>query len=88
MKAVICAGPPTCGKTTVLKHAVRKLKAEGFRLAYLKVDVQYADEDEMFKNEFDIPVKRSTRASCALITATSWCSAMPSSGRSRRMPIS
>ncbi len=58
MKAVICAGPPTCGKTTVLKHVVRKLKAEGFRLAYLKVDVQYADEDEMFRNEFDIPVKK------------------------------
>ena len=58
MRAVICAGPPTCGKTTVLKHVVRKLKAEGFRLAYLKVDVQYADEDEMFRNEFDIPVKK------------------------------
>jgi Ni2+-binding GTPase involved in maturation of urease and hydrogenase len=58
MKAVICAGPPTCGKTAVLKHAVRKLKAEGFRLAYLKVDVLYADEDEMFRNEFDILVKK------------------------------
>jgi Ni2+-binding GTPase involved in maturation of urease and hydrogenase len=58
MKAVICAGPPTCGKTAVLKHVVRKLKAEGLRLAYLKVDVQYADEDEMFRDEFDIPVKK------------------------------
>ena len=58
MKAVICAGPPTCGKTTVLKHAVRKLKAEGFRLAYLKVDVLYADEDEIFSREYGIPVKK------------------------------
>lgn len=58
MKAVICAGPPTCGKTTVLKHAVAKLKAEGFRLAYLKVDVLYADEDEVFSREFGIPVKK------------------------------
>ncbi len=58
MKAVICAGPPTCGKTTVLKHAVGKLKAEGYRLAYLKVDVLYADEDEVFAREFGIPVKK------------------------------
>ncbi len=58
MRAVICAGPPTCGKTTVLKHVVRKLKAEGLRLAYLKIDVQYADEDEMFRDEFGIPVKK------------------------------
>ena len=58
MRAVICAGPPTCGKTTVLKHVVRKLKAEGYRMAYLKVDVLYADEDEVFSREFDIPVKK------------------------------
>ncbi len=58
MKAVICAGPPTCGKTTVLKHVVRKLKAEGYKLAYLKVDVLYADEDEVFSREFGIPVKK------------------------------
>ncbi len=58
MKAVICAGPPTSGKTTVLRHVVRKLKAEGFSAAYLKVDVQYADEDELFSKEFGIPVKK------------------------------
>ncbi len=59
MKTVICAGPPTSGKTTVLKHVIKKLKAEGTQVAYLKVDVQYADEDEMFAREFGIPVKKA-----------------------------
>ena len=58
MRAAIVAGPPTSGKTTVLKHAVRKLVAEGFKIAFLKVDVLYADEDEVFSREFGIPVKK------------------------------
>jgi Ni2+-binding GTPase involved in maturation of urease and hydrogenase len=58
MKAIICAGPPTSGKTTVLKHVIKKLKAENLNVAYLKVDVQYADEDELFSKEFGIPVKK------------------------------
>ncbi|MDI6895816.1 GTP-binding protein [Methanocella conradii] len=58
MKAIVCAGPPTSGKTTVLKHVVKKLKGEGQKVAYLKVDVQYADEDEVFSKEFGIPVKK------------------------------
>jgi Ni2+-binding GTPase involved in maturation of urease and hydrogenase len=58
MKAVICAGPPTTGKTTVLKQVVKKVIRAGFRPVYLKVDVQYAVEDELFKKEFGIPVKK------------------------------
>jgi Ni2+-binding GTPase involved in maturation of urease and hydrogenase len=58
MKAVICAGPPTSGKTTVLKQAARKLLARGRRLAYLKIDVQYADEDELFAGQLGIPAKK------------------------------
>ena len=58
MKAIICAGTPTAGKTTVLKHVIKKLKALGRSLAYLKIDVQYADEDELFREEFAIPVKK------------------------------
>lgn len=58
MKAVICAGPPTSGKTTVLKQATRRLIAKGHRLAYLKIDVLYADEDEMFQREFGIPARK------------------------------
>ncbi len=58
MKVVICAGPPTSGKTTVLKQAARKLIAKDYRLAYLKIDVQYADEDQMFQSELGIPARK------------------------------
>jgi Ni2+-binding GTPase involved in maturation of urease and hydrogenase len=58
VKAVICAGPPTSGKTTVLKQATRRLIAKGYRLAYLKIDVLYADEDEIFQREFGIPSRK------------------------------
>ncbi|MFC1684256.1 GTP-binding protein [Pseudomonadota bacterium] len=58
MKVVICAGPPTSGKTTVLKQAARKLIHRGHGLAYLKIDVQYADEDEMFREELGMPARK------------------------------
>ncbi|MFA6357378.1 MAG: GTP-binding protein [Candidatus Omnitrophota bacterium] len=58
MKVVICAGPPASGKTTVLKQVIRSLLAKKRHLAYLKIDVQFADEDELFAKEFAIPVKK------------------------------
>jgi Ni2+-binding GTPase involved in maturation of urease and hydrogenase len=58
MKTVICAGTPTSGKTTVLKQIIKKLRAKEHRIAFLKIDVQYADEDEMFRAEFGIPTKK------------------------------
>lgn len=58
MKAVICAGPPASGKSTVLRQAARRLITKGLRLAYLKIDVQFADEDESFRAEFDIPTHK------------------------------
>jgi len=58
MKLVICAGSATTGKTSVLRHMVRKLAGAGHRLAFLKIDVQYADEDELFAEEFSIPTRK------------------------------
>ena len=58
MKLVICAGPATTGKTSVLRHIVRKLLEKGERPAFLKVDVQYADEDESFAKEFGVPTRK------------------------------
>jgi Ni2+-binding GTPase involved in maturation of urease and hydrogenase len=58
MKLLICAGPPTTGKTTVLKQAARRLLAKGHQLAYLKIDVQYADEDEIFREELGVPARK------------------------------
>lgn len=58
MKTIICAGPPTAGKTTVLKQVVKKLKDKGLKLSYLKIDVQFTDEDEVFQKLFGIPTKK------------------------------
>ena len=58
MKLIICAGPPTSGKTMVLRQVARRLLAKGTRLAYLKIDVQYADEDDLFHAEFGIPARK------------------------------
>ena len=58
MKAIVCAGPPTSGKTTVLKHVARRLSDSGHRLAYLKTDVQYTNEEEEFRTRFGIPARK------------------------------
>ena len=58
MRLAICAGPATTGKTSVLRHMTRKLLAGGHRVAFLKLDVQYADEDELLASEFGIPTRK------------------------------
>ena len=58
MKVIICAGPPTSGKTTVLRQIIKRLLVKNYKISYLKIDVQYANEDELFKSEFGIPVKK------------------------------
>lgn len=58
MKAVTCAGPPTSGKTTVLKQVARRLMATGHKLAYLKTDVQFTNEEEEFRTRFGIPARK------------------------------
>ena len=58
MKLTICAGPATTGKTAVLRHIVRKLLDGGSRPAFLKIDVQFAEEDEQLAREFGIPARK------------------------------
>ncbi len=58
MKLAICAGPATTGKTSVLRHMIRKLQDMGERVAFLKIDVQYAEEDEIIAAEFGIPTRK------------------------------
>lgn len=58
MKLAICAGPATTGKTSVLRHIIKKLLEDGRRPAFLKIDVQFAEEDEIFAHEFDIPTRK------------------------------
>ena len=58
MRLVICAGPATTGKTSVLRHIVARLHRAGQRAAFLKIDVQYAEEDRLFAQEFGIPTRK------------------------------
>jgi Ni2+-binding GTPase involved in maturation of urease and hydrogenase len=58
MKLAICSGPPTTGKTSVLRHSIRKLQDKDERVAFLKIDVQYAEEDELLAQEFGIPTRK------------------------------
>lgn len=59
MKLAICAGPATTGKTSVLRFMVGKLLAQGHKPAFLKIDVQFAEEDEQFSREFGIPTRKT-----------------------------
>jgi Ni2+-binding GTPase involved in maturation of urease and hydrogenase len=57
MKLVMVAGPPSAGKTAVIRQIVKKfLKSE--RPAYLKIDVVRAFEDEELKEEFGIQTRK------------------------------
>ncbi len=58
MKLVICAGTATTGKTAVLRHVVPRLRQRGRSVAFLKIDVQFAEEDEQFAREFAIPTRK------------------------------
>ena len=58
MKLVICAGPTTAGKTAVLRYLAKKLLAIGDKVAFLKLDVQFAEEDEDLNRELGLPTRR------------------------------
>jgi len=58
MKLVIFAGPPTCGKTTVIRQVIKRMKSKELKTAFVKIDVLFADEDEKIAREFDIPTKK------------------------------
>ncbi|MCE1197715.1 MAG: hypothetical protein LWW85_01995 [Marinilabiliales bacterium] len=58
MKLVIFAGPPTSGKTTVIRQVIRRMLVRQSKPAFVKIDVLYADEDETMAREFGIPTKK------------------------------
>ncbi|WP_320053333.1 GTP-binding protein [uncultured Acetobacteroides sp.] len=58
MKLIVIAGPPTCGKTTVIRQVIRRIIGKGLKPAYLKIDVLFADEAELINKEFGIPTRR------------------------------
>lgn len=58
MKLTVCAGTATTGKSSVLRHVIPRLARRGWSVAFLKIDVQFAEEDEQFAREFGIPTRK------------------------------
>ena len=54
---MVVAGPPSAGKTSVIRQMIRHLM-ETERVAYLKIDVVTAFEDQELKEEFGIPTRK------------------------------
>ncbi|MFA7302949.1 MAG: GTP-binding protein [Methanoregula sp.] len=57
MKFIIVAGPPSAGKTSVIRQIIKKFNKTALT-AYLKIDVVRAFEDEELHEEFGIPTKK------------------------------
>ncbi|MDK2973727.1 MAG: hypothetical protein PWP08_98 [Methanofollis sp.] len=57
MKLVVIAGPPSAGKTAVVRQIVRTFQ-DSETIAYLKIDVVRAFEDEELRKEFGIPARK------------------------------
>lgn len=58
MKLSIYAGPSTTGKTSVIRHVLRKVRDAGRHPAFLKIDVQFAEEDVEIAREFGVPTRK------------------------------
>jgi Ni2+-binding GTPase involved in maturation of urease and hydrogenase len=57
MKLVIVAGPPSAGKTAVIRQIIREFHKR-LNPVYLKIDVVRAFEDEELREEFGIQTKK------------------------------
>ena len=56
MRLIIVAGPPSTGKTAVIRQIIRSMPNQ--RFAYLKIDVVVATEDEELAAEFGIATRK------------------------------
>lgn len=57
MKLLVIAGPPSSGKTSLVKQIVRKMKNE-IKIAFFKIDVVKAFEDVELNKEFGILTRK------------------------------
>ncbi len=57
MKLLIIAGPPSSGKTSLVKQIVKKLRGE-MKIAFFKIDVVKAFEDIELNKEFGILTRK------------------------------
>lgn len=57
MKMLVVAGPPSAGKTALIKQIVRHFQDQ-LKIAFLKIDVVKAYEDVELRKEFNIPTQK------------------------------
>ncbi|HEY8343799.1 MAG TPA: GTP-binding protein [Bacillota bacterium] len=57
MKLLVVAGPPSAGKTALIKQIIRHFRDQ-LKIAFLKIDVVKAFEDEELQREFGIPTQK------------------------------
>ena len=57
MKLLIIAGPPSVGKTSLTKQIIKHFQNE-IKIAYLKIDVVKAFEDQELQQEFNILTRK------------------------------
>ena len=57
MKLLIVAGPPSVGKTSVIRQIIKEYLPSQ-KISYLKIDVVRAFEDEELAEEFGIPTRK------------------------------
>jgi len=57
MKLIIVAGPPSAGKTAVIRQIIREFRKTQSP-AFLKIDVVRAFEDDELREEFGIPARK------------------------------
>lgn len=57
MNLVTFSGPPSSGKTSVILKTIKALQDRNLRVAVVKFDCLYTDDDELYK-KYNIPVKK------------------------------
>ena len=58
LRLMVIAGPPSAGKTAVIRQMIGHLQGKGSKVAFLKIDVVRAFEDEELREEFGIPTRK------------------------------
>ncbi len=58
LRLMVIAGPPSAGKTSVIRQMIRHIRDTGGSPAFLKIDVVRAFEDEELKKEFGVPARK------------------------------
>lgn len=56
MKLLLVGGPPSTGKTTIIQRIIEKRK-EKYKIAYLKMDVVTAHEENLIKEMYNIEAR-------------------------------